>query len=207
MHELPKATSAREDVNMKANSHMRIVPTPGQAISLLAKLAPCPIIHSTEELPQYDIEYGIRHGSSCYYPRFEDKYYWRSQDYIYINHKRRSRSWRYVFELTHEVGHALDYNGLHPAQELLGLPMLIRRDKDYSGLYRNELAAAAFEILFGRCMGRLSSKKWHEWSSNSCQWLYWYGRPSGMPDLEDVLDAMEESGQLMCLPLMADLDV
>ena len=140
---------------------------PKQVIENLRKLSPCPIVH---ERPA-----DIRPQRSCYAPKRRGK--WAcEQDFIYMN-CGESRSWKYVQVLAHEIGHALDFNGLHPLQGALRGPRT---------QYRNELAAVCFEFMILRALGIDTMKsvaKRIEWSR---QYVNRYAR-GGNQTLDELL--------------------
>ena len=109
--------------------------TKQKTIADLMTLAPCPVIHSVNELPSTDWRYG-KPSRSCYFPKRTGKWA-RLQDFIHIN-EGDARGVRYISTLAHEVGHALDRHNTHPAQHLL--------PGSRQGRYRIELAAVAFQV-------------------------------------------------------------
>ena len=86
---------------------------PAEVIDKLVSIAPCPIIHSVLELPPDDYAHG-RPSRSRYFARRAGRW-GREQDFILVN-EGNARHWRYVNTLAHELGHALDHHGTHPAQ-------------------------------------------------------------------------------------------
>ena len=152
---------------------------PAEVIEALTELAPCPIIHSVNELPKVNPWYG-KPSRSRYYPaRKDEEGIYR--DFILIN-EGPARHWLYVDVLAHEVGHALDRHGLHPAQHLLHSPR---------GRYRNELAAVSFEIAVC-CQGGLNRlKQGNRWLVLSTVYLEQYAR-GPHPTLQTVMRAMPE---------------
>ena len=151
---------------------------PDEAIRRLTAISPCPIIHSTDELPLVDPMYG-RRCRSCYFRKRGGRY-GRAQDYILVN-RGEARAWRYVTTLAHEVGHALDYHGRHPAQAAL--------PPSHSSRYRAELAAVAFAVVAMRQLGLSDMKSGRRWTAESVEYLQGYTRGAN-PSLESVLRIM-----------------
>lgn len=151
---------------------------PQTIIDALRAIAPCPIVHSTRELPEHDPSYG-RARRSSYFPVRSGKFA-REQDYIVMN-EGEARSWLYVNVLAHEVGHALDAHGLHPAQDAL--------PRSRSGRYRAELAAVAYEIAVCRQIGLSRKKRGKRWLAESRDYLHRY-KQGNNPGLETILRAI-----------------
>ena len=150
---------------------------------MLLKIAPCPVIHSPEETP---IGEPLRESPSrsAYFPVSMYKGYIREQDFIYIN-EGETRSWLYVNVLAHELGHALDYHGIHPAQHALPT------SRSQNRRYRAELAGVSFEILACKELG-MKGKRVKRWIQDSKDYLNEYKRGK-CPKLPEVLKAVKGS--------------
>ena len=85
--------------------------------------------------------------------------------------------------LAHEVGHALDHHGLHPAQHLLHGP---------GGRYRNELAAVSFELAACMQVGLNLGEPGNRWLLASTGYLKLYER-GPHPTLQTIMKAMPEA--------------
>ena len=151
--------------------------TPEQAIESLMDISPCPVVHSTVELPISDPLYA-RHKRSCYARRLTGKWN-RPQDYIIMN-TGESRHWKYVTILAHEIGHALDYNGIHPVQHLLKSPRC---------RYRNELAAVSFQISFNQAIGLSRMKRGKAWNKRAVRYLNRY-KTGNHPNLATIINEL-----------------
>ena len=101
---------------------------PQELIDILTERAPCAV---TEKLPRF-----YRPMRTCYYPGERLR-----EPIIYMNERRHG--WEYVQNLAHEVGHALDYAGLHPLRNMLPG----RKGCASHSRYRSELAAVAYEFM------------------------------------------------------------
>ena len=101
---------------------------PQELIDILTERAPCAV---TEKLPPTS-----RPTRTCYFPGNGLR-----SPIIYMN--ERGHGWQYAQMLAHEVGHALDYAGLHPMQGMLPG----RKGCASHSRYRSELAAVAYEFM------------------------------------------------------------
>ena len=153
---------------------------PAEVIEALTELAPCPIIHSVYELPEVNPWYGKRSRSRYYQARRDEQGVYR--DFILIN-EGPARHWLYVDALEHEVGHALDRHGLHPAQHLLHGPRT---------RYRSELAAVSFEIAVSFQVGLGLQKRGNHWLFLSKAYLEQYER-GPHPELTTIMKAMPDA--------------
>ena len=149
--------------------------TPAEAIEYLYSISPCPVIHGMHELPETDWMHGKR-KRSCYLPQRKGRWT-REQDYIVMN-VGEARHWKYVSVLAHEIGHALDHHGLHPAQKFL------RGSR--SSRYRVELAAVAFELAFLKAIGRSRKKFSQRRVKSSTSYLNRYAQGTA-PSLASIL--------------------
>lgn len=151
--------------------------TPQQVIDALIELAPCPIVH---ELPP-----GFGNHRSSYWRKGK----WQDGEFIYIN-EGKARHWNYATVLAHEVAHALDAHGLHPAQAAM--------KKSPQCRYRTELAAVAYEIAFLRQVGLNRKKSGKRWAKISTEYLNRYKQgkhPSLATVLKEIKQPVLELGQ------------
>lgn len=155
--------------------------TPLWAIDRLRSMSPCPIIHSVYELPENDPRHG-RPSRSRYFNRRSGRWA-RKQDYILVKIQPRT-NWKYMNILAHELGHALDYHNVHPAQHML------RGSR--SGRYRQELAAVSFQYAIVYETGLHKMKSGKRWLEIARRYLYKYER-GNHPTLVDVLSEMKHS--------------
>lgn len=155
--------------------------TPADVIAALMRVAPCPVIHSTLELPKDDRAYGKARRSR--YMAKRSGRWARAQDYILVN-EGDARHWLYVDVLAHEIGHALDFHGRHPCQQMLHSPR---------SRYRVELAAVSYEIAVCRQLGLTRMKNVRRWLQQSTEYLEGYKR-GNHPRLRDIMSAMPTLG-------------
>ena len=163
---------------------------PAEAIERLLILSPYPVYH---EIPSWELDKRQRR-SSCFC-------YWgvdspRSIDFIYMN-KGPARSWMYVQTLAHEVGHALDFANVHPAQDCIG------KAHTHQGHFRTELAAVSFEIMACKAMGMTRLNLVQHRLVRSRDYCNKYTRPVGCPTLVDVCTdaAQQHTNDMLLWPL------
>lgn len=153
------------------------------AIERMWDISPCPIIHSVDELPKDDPSYG-RPSRSRYFHKYDSKWGGREQDYILVN-AGDALAWKYALSLAHELGHAFDYHGIHPAQEVLTGPR--------SSRYRQEVAAVAFAHRFISEMGLSRKKQGKRQAALESRYLHGYKPQGKVPSLNKVLTAMKQA--------------
>ena len=102
--------------------------------------------------------------------------------FIFV-HPNEGDHWNSVRTLAHEVGHALDHYGQHPAQDLLG------RATKSQGRFRQELAATTFCAAFLRATGLTRQKGSRRYVEADREYLERYKRPAGVPRYPQVLAA------------------
>ena len=143
---------------------------PQEAIDRLLILCPCDVLHTHPE---------GRQSRSSYWSKGTYRGGHREQDFIYMNEP--GRSWHYVHVLAHEVGHALDAHGLHPAQDRLGMV------SGYLSRYRIEMAAVFCEVLACEALGMTRMKLVQRRIEISKNYVRRYKRSPNMPLLDDLI--------------------
>ena len=141
---------------------------------ILTEICPFEIVR---ELP-----HGFRPSRSRFYPGWRGEY----APFAYI-HPRLGNHWASVRTLAHEVGHALDHAGQHPAQSLLG------KSRRSDGRYRVELAATTFCASFLRATGLTRQKGSRRYITQDRAYVERYKRPTGVRPYTHVLTATQTS--------------
>lgn len=102
--------------------------------------------------------------------------------FVFVHHNE-GEHWNSIRTLAHEVGHALDYYGQHPAQDLLG------RATKSQGRFRQELAATTFCAAFLRATGLTRQKGTRRYIEKDRAYVERYKRPVGVARYPQVLAA------------------
>ena len=144
--------------------------TPDRMLKDLVRICPLPVFRKPP-LGYPTTRSCMHHGK---------RFYWQTPSpFVYLSGKE-GNSWNAVRVLAHEVGHALDYAGLHPARELIGWGRVGQSP------YRVELAAAAYCHAFCLEMGLLRLKRTHAFLDLDAAYLGGFERGEH-PRLEEVI--------------------
>ena len=154
--------------------------TPPQAMQLLTEICPCPI---RREVPA-----GYRPSRSAHFGDARNL----ETNFVYLN-PNEGQHWNAVRVLAHEVGHALDYAGQHPAREVIG-PATKSQSR-----YRQELAAVAYSHAFTRALGMGRQKRTRAYLDAERRYLERYKR-ARYPKLPPVIKATSAGLVLPTLP-------
>ena len=165
-----------------------------QAIKMMTDICPCLIAYEWDQVPEgsayrQPVMEKIRSKlcsfySGTYNPRLEkNEVNRRDIDFILIAEGLEDYPWAIAAHVAHEVGHALDNHGLHPAKTIMGGGRQTSR-------YRAELAAVSFEMAMFMTHFDANVYTMDKVRRQSLDYLYGYKPPAGLTaSLDDVIAA------------------
>ena len=154
-----------------------------EAANALLDIAPCPV---EVIIPDYE-PHRCKSSRSAYFKRGKGRWA-RTRDWIYLKEGGTVgtpvKGWVGLYVLAHEIGHALDYHKVHPAQFYLKGPRC---------RYRNELAAASFAQGAMYYMGKNNLKTVRRWITLDTSYVNSYVKSNNMFGLIFMQQKVQET--------------